>query len=132
MHFGFALEFSDIDLWNTDLLDTYLDLLSRDKYTDIPSKYFVCLHKIFKMFWRHVFKTSSRHVFKTSSRHVLKTSSSPTNVCWVSSEAFCSFILPSFYQIWCCDNYNHVFFWIHILKGEIFISFSFTENDSDY
>ena len=27
MHFGFALELSDIDLWNTDLLDTYLDLL---------------------------------------------------------------------------------------------------------
>ena len=24
MHFGFALELSDIDLWNTDLLDTHL------------------------------------------------------------------------------------------------------------
>ena len=100
MHFGFALELSDIDLWNTDLLDTHLDLLSRDKYTDIPSKYFVCLHKIFKRSSRHVFKTSSRrlkHVFntswktqncyaedvlKTSSTHVLKTSSRPTNVCW--------------------------------------------------
>ena len=75
MHFGFALELSDIDLWNTDLLDTHLDLLSPDKYTYIPSKYFVCLHKIFKTSSRHVFKTSSRHVFKTSSRHVLKTSS---------------------------------------------------------
>ena len=31
MHFGFALELSDMDLWNIDLLDTYLD-------TDIPSK----------------------------------------------------------------------------------------------
>ena len=47
----------------------------RDKYTDIPSKYFVCLHKIFKRSSRHVFKTSSRHVFKTLSRHVFKTSS---------------------------------------------------------
>ena len=75
MHFGFALELSDIDLWNTDLLDTHLDLLSRDKYTDIPSKYFVCLHKIFKWSSRHVFKTSSRHVFKMSLRHVFKTSS---------------------------------------------------------
>ena len=75
MYFGFALELSDIDLWNTDLLDTHLDLLSPDKYTDIPSKYFVCLHKIFKTSSRHVLKTSSRHVFKTSSRHVFKTSS---------------------------------------------------------
>ena len=75
MHFGFVLELSDIDLWNIDLSDTHLDLLSPDKYTDIPSKYFVCLHNIFKTSSRHVFKTSSRHVFKTSSRHVFKTSS---------------------------------------------------------
>ena len=27
MHSGFALELSDIDLWNIDLLDTHLDLL---------------------------------------------------------------------------------------------------------
>ena len=61
----------DIDLWNIDLLDTHLDLLD----TDIPSKYFACLHNVFKTSSRHVFKTSSRHVFKTSSRHVFKTSS---------------------------------------------------------
>ena len=71
MHFGFALELSDIDLWNIDLLDTHLDLLD----TDIPSKYFACLHNVFKTSSRHVFKTSSRHVFKASSRHVFKTSS---------------------------------------------------------
>ena len=71
MHFGFALELSDIDLWNIDLLDTHLDLLD----TDIPSKYFACLHNVFKTSSRHVFKTSSRHVFKTSSRYVFKTSS---------------------------------------------------------
>ena len=75
MHFGFALELSDIDLWNTDLLDTHLDLLSPDKNTDIHSKYFACLHKIFKTSSRHVFKTFSRHVFKIFSRHVFKTSS---------------------------------------------------------
>ena len=75
MHFGFPLELSDIDLWNTGLSDTHLDLLSSDKYTDIPSKYFVCLHKIFKRSSRHVFKTSSRRLqrnnfssSKTSSR----------------------------------------------------------------
>ena len=64
MHFGFALELSNVDLLNIDLLDTHLDLLD----TDIPSKYFACLHNVFKTSSRHVFKTSSRHVFKTSSR----------------------------------------------------------------
>ena len=54
MHFGFTLELSDIDLSNVDLLDTHLDLLD----TDIPGKYFVSLHS--------VFKTSSRYVLKTS------------------------------------------------------------------
>ena len=57
MHFGFALELSNIDL-----LDTHLDLLD----TDIPSKHFVCLQDVFKTSSRHVFKTSSRHVFKTN------------------------------------------------------------------
>ena len=66
MHFGFALELSDIDLWNIDLLDIHLDLLD----TDIPSKYFAFLHNVFKTSSRHVFKTSSRHVFKTSSRRL--------------------------------------------------------------
>ena len=28
-HFGFALDLSDIDLWNIDLLDTHLDLRYR-------------------------------------------------------------------------------------------------------
>ena len=75
MHFGFALELSDIDLWNIDLFDTHLDLLSPDKYTDIPSKYFFCLQNIVKTSSRHVFKTFSKHAFKTPSRHVFKTSS---------------------------------------------------------
>ena len=66
MHFGFALELSNIDLWNIDLLDTHLDLLD----TDIPSKYFVSLHSAFKTSWRYVFKTSWRQVFKTSSRRL--------------------------------------------------------------
>ena len=100
MHFGFALELSETDLWNIDLLDTHLDLLD----TGIPNKYFVSLHSLFNMSSRYVFKTSSRHVFKTSSRRlprnnfsssktstrrlerrkivILKTSSRPTNVCW--------------------------------------------------
>ena len=66
MHFGFASELSDIDLWNIDLLDTHLDLLD----TDIPSKYFVCLDNVFKTSWRHVFKASSRRLQDLSSRHL--------------------------------------------------------------
>ena len=49
MQFGFALELSEIDLWNKNLLDTHLDLLSPDKYTDI----FV---------FQEIFKTSSRRL----------------------------------------------------------------------
>ena len=61
MHFGFALDLSDIDLLNIDLLDqryTHLDLLD----TDIPSKHFACLQNVFKMLSRHVFKMSSRRL----------------------------------------------------------------------
>ena len=71
MHFGFILEFSDIDLWNKDLLDKHLDLQD----TDILGKCFVCLHNVFKTSSTYVFKTPSRHVLNTSSRHVFKTSS---------------------------------------------------------
>ena len=71
MHFGFALDSPDIDLWNIDLIDTHLDLL----HTDIPSKHFVCLQDVLKISWRKVFKTSSRHVFNTSSRNIQDMSS---------------------------------------------------------
>ena len=69
MHFGFALDSSDIDLLNMDLLDTHLDLLD----TDIPSKQFVCLQDVLedkKCYAEDVLKTSSRHVLKTSSRRL--------------------------------------------------------------
>ena len=58
MHFGFALELSNVDLLNIDLLDTHLDLLD----TDIPSKYFVCLHNIIKMSSRHLQDMPSRRL----------------------------------------------------------------------
>ena len=58
MHFGFALELPDIDLRNIDLLDKHLDLLD----TDIPIKYFVCLHNVFKTCLQDLFN----NVFKTS------------------------------------------------------------------
>ena len=51
MHFVFDLELSNVDVLNIDLLDTYLGFLD----TDIPSKYFACLHNVFKMSSRHVF-----------------------------------------------------------------------------
>ena len=47
MHFEFALELSDIDLWNIDLLDTHLDLSD----TDIPRDVFkTCLQDVLKTF----------------------------------------------------------------------------------
>ena len=51
MRFGLTLELSNVDLLNIDLLDT-----------DIPGKYFACLH--------NVFKTSSRHLQDMSSRRL--------------------------------------------------------------
>ena len=57
MHFGFALNSSDMDFWD-------LDLLGRN----IPNKYFACMQDALKTSWRHVVKTSSRHVLKKSSR----------------------------------------------------------------
>ena len=44
MHFGLALDSSDIDLQNKDLLDTHLDLLD----AGIPSKHFFCLQDVLK------------------------------------------------------------------------------------
>ena len=55
MHFGFALDLSDIDL-----LDTHLDLLD----TDILSKHFACLQDVFKTSPRRCLQDFS----KTSSR----------------------------------------------------------------
>ena len=75
MHFGFALELSNVDLLNIDLLDTHLDLLD----TGIPSRYFAFLHNVFKTSSRHVFKKSSRRLqrnnfsfSKTSSRRLAR------------------------------------------------------------
>ena len=63
--FGFALDSSDINLWNIDLADTHTFRFVRCRYP-----HFSCHQDVLKMFSRHVFKTSSRHVFKTSSRHL--------------------------------------------------------------
>ena len=78
MHFGFALELSNVDSLNIDLLDTHLDLLD----TDIPSKYFACLHNVSRrlqdMSSRHLQDMpsrrlqASRHVFKTYSRRLAR------------------------------------------------------------
>ena len=86
MHFGFALDLSDIDLLNVDLLDqrnTRLDFF--------VSK--ICLQDVFKTCLQDVFKTClqrnnfsssktswktkncyAEDMLKTSSRHFLKTS----------------------------------------------------------
>ena len=60
MHFGFALDLSDIDLLNVDLLDqryTHLDLF--------VSK--TSCRRLQDMSSRYVFKTCLQDVFKTSS-----------------------------------------------------------------
>ena len=54
-----------------DLLDTHLDLL----YTDIPSKYFACLHNVFKASPRHLQDMSSRRLQDMSSRRLQDMSS---------------------------------------------------------
>ena len=46
MHFGLALDSSDIELLTIDLFDTHLDLLD----ADTPSKQFICLQDVFKTF----------------------------------------------------------------------------------
>ena len=86
MHFGFALELSDIDLWNIDLSDTHLDLLD----TDIPSIFFVSI-----MSTRRLQDMSSRNLQDMSSRRLERLKivmlkacwrslqDRPRNVCWV-------------------------------------------------
>ena len=44
MYLGFALDASDTDLWDIELLDTDLGLLD----TDNPSKDFVCVQDVLK------------------------------------------------------------------------------------
>ena len=66
MHFGFALELSNVDLLNIDLLETHLDLLD----TNIPSKYFACLHNVFKTSSRHLQDMSSRRLLRNNSRRL--------------------------------------------------------------
>ena len=79
--FGFAIDSSDIDLLNVDLLNqryTHLDLLD----TDILSKHFVCFQDVLKTSSRHIFrrylqdvlKICPQDVFKTCLQDVLKTS----------------------------------------------------------
>ena len=89
---GFALDVSDIDLWNIHLLDTDLDLLD----TDIPSKHFVCVQDVLKtslpeqfFVFQDVSKTSSRRfqytlwdVFKASSRRLGRRKIVMLKTCW--------------------------------------------------
>ena len=91
MHFGFALELSDIDLWNIDLLDTHLDLLG----TDIRSIFFVSIVSSRRLqdmssrhlqdisSTRHVFKMSSGHDFKMSSRRLRRYKFAKLRICWI-------------------------------------------------
>ena len=77
MHFGFALELSNVDSLNIDLLDTHLDLLD----TDIPSILLFSImssRRLQDMSSRHLQDMpsrrlqASRHVFKTYSRRLAR------------------------------------------------------------
>ena len=72
MHFGFALELSDIDLWNTDLLDTHLGLLNPEISIQISpvSILFVSIKSL-----RGLQDMSSRHLQDMSSRRLQDMSS---------------------------------------------------------
>ena len=65
MHFGFALELSDKDLWNTDLLDTHLRLLNPEISVQISpvSILFVSIKSVRGL--QDTFKTCLQDVFKT-------------------------------------------------------------------
>ena len=67
MNFGFALELSDIDLWNTDLLDTHLGLLNPKISIQISpvSILFVSIKSL-----RGLQDMSSRHLADMSSRRL--------------------------------------------------------------
>ena len=100
MHFGFALDLSDIDLLNVDLLDqryTHLDLLaSKTSSRSLQHNNFPCS----KTSWRRLEDAFARHlqdvledekllcwrrvedIFKTCLEDVFETSWRPTNVCW--------------------------------------------------
>ena len=109
MHFGFALELSDIDLWNTDLLDTRLGLLNPEISIQISpvSILFVSIKSLrglqdmssrrlqdmsSRRLQRNNFsssKTSSRrlargleNVFKTSSRRLGRRKIVTLKTCW--------------------------------------------------
>ena len=74
MHFGFASQISNVDLLNTDLLDTHLNLLD----TDIPSILLVSImssRRFQDMSSRHLQDMSSRRLQDMSSRRLQDTSS---------------------------------------------------------
>ena len=77
MHFGFALELPDIDLWNIDFLDIHLDLL----YTDV---FKTCLQDMYSRRLQDMYSRRLQDMSSTRLQDVFKTSSRPTNIYWVS------------------------------------------------
>ena len=80
MHFGFALELSDVDLGNTDLLYTHLGLLNPEISIQISPVIILfvsikSLRGLQDMSSRHVQDMSSRRLQDMSSRHVQDMSS---------------------------------------------------------
>ena len=68
MHFGSALDLSDKDFWDIDLLDT-----------DIPGKHFVCLQDFLKIFR---LPRRLKYIFNTSSRRLERRKTVTLRTCW--------------------------------------------------
>ena len=107
MHFQFALNSSDIDLWNKDFLDTHLDLLdeispvknfSETSWTRIEGMTSGCLEDVFSVLIFHLprrlkdilktsYEMSSRRLCKISSKYLGKTVT--LKMCWRGLQEMC-------------------------------------------
>ena len=84
MHFRFALDFSDIDLWNKDMLDAHLNFLDT-----VSNKQFGYLHNIFKTCSRHVFLKDENLLRWRRDEEVFKTNKCLIGTCLLKYHRYC-------------------------------------------
>ena len=91
MYFGFALDLSDANLWDIDLLDAELDLLDLfpRRLEDVFSVIIFCDARCIQDLLRNIFKTFSRrfqNAFASHLQDVFKDEKllhrRPTNISW--------------------------------------------------
>ena len=84
MHFRFALDFSDIDLWNKDMLDAHLNFLDT-----VSNKQFGYLHNIFKTCSRYVFLKDENFLRWRRDEEVFKTNKCLIGTCLLKYHRYC-------------------------------------------